>query len=367
MQIALAHEMLIKFGGAERVLSELAQMYPEAPVYTLFEDEKVVSKLAKDLDSRSESGMTNVSDLQKWYKRGVPPKFLLSKMSKAVESFNFNNYDAVISSSSAFMHGIKTPENVKHICYCHSPMRYAWDYTHQYTKKYSKLMQFLIASKLNKIRQWDYLTSNRPDVLIANSKHVQKRIKKYWRRDAQVIYPPIDVKRFTPTKNHEDYFLIVSALTPFKNIDLAIHTFNKIGRNLVIIGDGAQKKYLKSIAKDNIEFLGYQDDHTVRDYFEHCRCFIFPGEEDFGITPVEAMAAGKPVLAYGVGGVTESVQAGVSGEFFYEQTPESLEDGLARLLANEKHYEAQKIRSIAEGFDREIFQEKITSFLRQSS
>ncbi len=348
MKIALAHEMLIKFGGAERVLSELCGMYPKAPVYTLFGDGEV-----------SPSKKLHTSDLQKWYKLKVPPKFLLSKMPEAVEKWNFSKYDVVISSSSAFMHGIKTPDHVKHICYCHSPMRYAWDYTHQYTKNYSKLMKFLIASKLNKIRQWDFMTSGRPDVLIANSKHVQKRICKYWRRDCDVIYPPVDVKRFTPTDSHEDYFLIVSALTPFKRIELAIHTFNKIRRKLIIIGDGAQRKYLESIAKDNIEFLGYKDDHAVRDYYEHCRAFIFPGEEDFGITPVEAMAAGKPVLAYGVGGVTESIQAGVSGEFFYHQTPQSLEDGLARLLANEKHYDHQKIRAIAEGFDREVFQEKI--------
>jgi glycosyltransferase involved in cell wall biosynthesis len=357
MNIALAHEMLIKLGGAERVVKELSDMFPKAPIFTIFNDKKRTDEWFGDKK-------IHASKLQKWFSLGIPPKFMLSKMPKAVEQLNFSNYDVVISSSSAFMHGIKTGKNTKHICYCHSPMRYAWDYAHEYTKHYSPLMKFVIAEKLKKIRQWDFMSSDRPNVIIANSEHVKKRIEKYWRKDSIVIHPPVDVKRFTPTGHHEDYFLIVSALTPFKKIDLAIHTFNRIGRKLIIIGEGAQKKYLQSIAKDNIEFLGYKDDHTTRDYFENCRAFIFPGEEDFGITPVEAMAAGKPVLAYGVGGVTESVQPGISGEFFYRQTPESLEDGLARLLANEKNFDPQKIRKSAEKFDKGVFAEKIQKIIK---
>ena len=359
MKIALAHEMLVKLGGAERVLKSLSDLYLKAPIYTLFYDSKKTDEWFGDKKMHP-------SKLQKWFKLGIKPKFLLSKMPKAVEKWNFSNYDVVISSSSAFIHGIKTGPNTKHICFCHSPMRYAWDYTHEYTKNYSKFMQFLIARKLNKIRQWDFLTSGQPDLIIANSKHVQKRIQKYWRRDSVVVYPPVDVNRFTPQKHHEDYFLIVSALTPFKRIDLAIHTFNKIRRKLIIIGDGTQRKYLESIAHDNIEFLGYKDDHVTRDYIENCRAFIFPGEEDFGITPVEAMAAGKPVLAYGMGGVTESVQAGISGEFFYKLTPESLEDGLARLLANEKSYNPNTIRLTAEQFDEKVFAEKIQTIVQRT-
>lgn len=375
MKVAIAHEILIKLGGAERILKTLTDLYPKAPIYTLLHDAKKTNGWFPVKDGSTSGGKDkkiHPSYLQRLYKLGVKPKFLLSKMPKAVEQFDFSNYDVVISSSSAFMHGIKTRhggqagKNTKHICYCHSPMRYAWDYTHEYTKKYSKLMQFLISEKLKTIRQWDFLAADRPDVLIANSRHVQKRIKKYWRRDAQVIYPPVDVKRFTPTKHHEDYFLIVSALTSFKQIDLAIHTFNKIKRKLVIIGDGAQMNCLKSIAKSNIEFLGYKDDHVVRDYIENCRAFIFPGEEDFGITPVEAMAAGKPVLAYGVGGVLESVQTDISGEFFQYPTPESLEDGLARLLANEKNFDPHKIHSIAQQFDQSVFIEKMKKIIMDS-
>lgn len=356
-KIALVHEMLTKLGGAERVLKTLSEMYPEAPIYTLFHDAKKTNDWFGDKKIIT-------SSLQKWFKKGVKPKFLLSKIPAAIESFDFSEFDMVISSSSAFAHGIKTGKKTKHICYCHSPMRYAWDYTHEYTKHYSKTMQLLIASKLSSIRQWDYLSSDRPNIVIANSEHVKKRIQKYWRKEAKVVYPPVNTKRFTPTDHHEDYFLMVSALTPFKRLDVAIKMFNKIKRKLVIIGDGAQKKYLKSIAKENIEFLGYKDDHVVRDYLENCRAFIFPGEEDFGITPVEAMAAGKPVLAYSKGGVTESVQAGISGEFFDELNPKSMEEGLTRLLVNEKHYHADKIRKIAEQFDEQVFKKKIDQLVK---
>lgn len=358
MKIALVHEMLVKLGGGERVLKSLTNLFPKSPIYTLLHDEK---KTASWFGKKK----IHPSYLQTLYKFIRRPKFLLPKMPQAIEQFDFRKYDVVISSSSAFAHGIKTDGKTKHICYCHSPMRYAWDYTHEYTKNYSNLGRYFIAKILNPIRQWDYRASDRPDLIIANSKHVQKRIQKYWRKKATVIYPPVNVKRFEPTHNHEDYFLIVSALTPFKKIDLAIHAFNKIRRKLIIIGDGAQRKYLESIASDNIEFLGRKSDEMITEYMQNCRAFIFPGEEDFGITPVEAMAAGKPVLAYGVGGATESVQAGISGEFFYEPTPISLEDGLTRLLVNEKNYDFKKIRQIAEQFDESVFAEKMQAMIKK--
>ncbi|MBN1258545.1 glycosyltransferase [Candidatus Peregrinibacteria bacterium] len=359
MKIALAHEMLIKLGGAERVLKTLTRIFPEAPIYTLFADKAKTDKWFADKK-------IHVSRLQS-AARWLPYKFLLPKMAGAVERFDLRSYDVVISSSSAFAHGIKTGPKTKHICYCHSPMRYAWDYTHEYTEHYSAIGRFIVAKLLNPIRQWDYRRARDVDVIVANSRHVQKRIDKYWRRDATVIYPPVDVKRFTPTARHEDYFLIVSALTPFKKIDLAIQAFNRIKRKLVIVGEGAQKEALQAMAGDTIEFLGYKPDETVRTYMENCRALIFPGEEDFGITPVEAMAAGKPVLAYGVGGVTESVVAGTSGEFFSEPNPESLIQGLTRLMANEKNYDAQKIRAIAEKFDESVFKDKMLNLISSLS
>lgn len=356
MKIALVHEMLVKLGGAERVVRKLLDMYPKSPVYTLFHDKKATNEWFK-------KAKVHPSYLQRYYEIVKSPKWLLSKMSRAIEQFDLRKFDAVISSSSAFAHGIKTDE-VKHLCYCHSPMRYAWDYTHQYTKKMSAPMRFATANLLTDIRIWDFRTASRPHKIVANSKHVQRRIAKYWRQDSEVIYPPVNVKAFEPTAEHEDYFLIVSALTPFKKIDLAVNAFNKVGRKLVIIGDGVQRKMLESMAKPNIEFLGRKPDPVVSEYMQNCRALVFPGEEDFGITPVEAMAAGKPVLAYGVGGVLESVQAGKSGEFFSELTEESLLDGLLRLMMNEKHYDYKKIRKIAERFDESVFEEKIKKAIK---
>ncbi len=356
MKIALVHELLLKLGGAERVLRQLLDIYPQSPVYTLLHN----PKKTEDWFHGERIYTTN---LQKYYKILNSPKYLLPKMIKAIESFDFKNFDLVISSSSAFAHGINTKE-VKHICYCHSPMRYAWDYTHEYTKNMSFIMRYISSSLLKDIRLWDYKIANRPHKIIANSKHVQKRISKYWRQESQVIYPPVNIKSFIPSPSHEDYFLIVSALTPFKRIDLAIQAFNKIGRKLIIIGDGSQRKLLESMSESNIEFLGRKSDKVVREYMQNCRAFIFPGEEDFGITPIEAMASGKPVLAYAVGGVLESVEAGISGEFFKEATVESFLDGLMRLMLNEKKYSYKQIRKNVERFECSIFEEKIQKIIK---
>jgi glycosyltransferase involved in cell wall biosynthesis len=362
MKIAFVHDFLLRMGGAERVLKTLMDAYPEAPVYTLLYDEKVCgSAFPKD--------RVITSGLQK-FPRFLPGmhKFLFPLMPSAVEQFDLSEYDVVLSSSSAYAHGVVTNLETKHICYYHSPMRYAWDYTHQYLKEQNLgLIGELIASRLlHKVRQWDYLASDRVDIALANSRTVQNRIRKYYRREADIVYPPVNVDDFVPHAKHEEFFLIVSTLTPYKRIDLAVELFNKLGKRLVIIGDGPDRARLERMAASNIDFLGFKPDDVVREYFETCRAFIFPGEEDFGIAPIEAMACGKPVLAYRKGGLTETMIEGVTGELFDEQSLSSMEAALTQLLINEKDYDAEKIAKHAQQYSRKAFIKAIKSVIEES-
>lgn len=352
MKIALAHDFLVKLGGAERVLKVLTEMFPEAPIYTLLYDEKKVGKVFPKEKVIS-------SGLQRW-PRFIRrrQRYLLPYMPREIEKFDLSKFDLVISSNSAFAHGIVPALDTYHLCYCHSPMRYAWDWYHQYIgeQKVGPLRRLAIRYLLNKIRIWDRVAADRVDKFLANSVNVKKRIQKYYRKESELIYPPVDIDRFKVTTKHEDYFLIVSTLTPYKQIDLAVKLFNKIGRKLVIIGAGSARKDLEKMADDNIDFLGYKSDSTVKEYLQNCRALIFPGEEDFGIVPVEAMACGKPVLALAKGGALETIKPGVTGEFFYTDMLDSMEDGLARLLLNEKKYRPTLIRQQAEKFSRKKFE-----------
>jgi glycosyltransferase involved in cell wall biosynthesis len=352
MKVALVHDFLVKMGGAERLLATLAEIYPKAPIYTLLYDEKVCGAVFPPERVRT----SFLQKAPKWLRKRQ--KYLLPLMPRAVESFDLSEFDLVISSSNAFAHGVLTTASAKHICYCHSPMRYAWDYAHEYIREQhvGPLRRFAIEKIIRGIRLWDQAAADRPDYYIANSQHVAKRIAKFYRKDAAaVIYPPVETQHFKAQKDHQNYFLIVAALTPFKKIDMAVQLFNKIGKRLIVIGGGAQYEYLKSVAGSTVDILGFKDDKTVREYLQNCRAFIMANEEDFGIAPVEAMACGKPVLAYGKGGILESVIPGVTGEFFYDQTIESMEDGLGRLISNEPGYDAGKIRRHANEFSEKNF------------
>lgn len=355
MKVAIVHDFLLKLGGAERVTKVFSDMFPNAPIYTLLYDEKVVGKVFPKEKVRT-SFLQKYPDLIKKRHR-----FLTHKMPQAIEEMDLGEFDLVLSSSNAFAHGTLTNSDTKHICYCHSPMRYAWDWSNEYQKENNikGLKKIVYALLMRKLREWDRVAADRPDFYIANSAHVSKRVKKYYNMESTVLYPPVDVERFRAVKENAGYFLIISTLTPYKKIDLAVQLFNKIGRKLVIIGEGSQKKYLQEIAGDNIDFLGFKSDKDVKTYLENCRALIFPGEEDFGIVPVEAMACGKPVLAYGKGGVTETVIPGETGEFFYEPTVEAMEDGLGRLMYNERLYKPRNIRSHAMQFSREEFEKKM--------
>lgn len=359
LKVAIVAELLVKMGGAERVVKKFAEMYPDAPIYTLLYDEE---KCGKDFPA----ARIKPSFLQKF------PKFirkryrwLLALMPYAVESFDLSGYDLVISSSSAFAHGALTNSETLHVCYCHSPMRYAWDYAHEYLKEqwFNPVKRWLAEATLKKIRLWDKVAADRADFYIANSRHVQQRIAKYYRLPAEVIYPPVDVKKIKADGDSEEYFLMMTTLAAYKKVDLAINLFNKTGKKLVIVGDGAERGFLENMAGKNIEFRGRLSDEDAREVLEGCRAFIFPSEEDFGIGMVEALAAGKPVLAYRAGGAVEFIKPGVNGEFFEEQTLASMEDALGKLILHEKKYDRKAMRELAEGFSEEVFEKKIIKFI----
>lgn len=352
MRVALVHDFLVKLGGAERVLKVMSEMFPQAPIHTLLYDEARVGGVFEKSRVRP-SGLHSLPSFVQERRQ-----FLLPFMPRMIESFDFSAYDLVISSSNAYAHGIVTDLNTKHLSYCHSPMRYAWDWTHKYLEEKDTrgAKAWMARRLLHKVRLWDYYASDRPDRYLANSEHVRRRISKYYRQPAEVLYPPVDVDRFTPRAGHENFFLIVSTLSPYKRLDLAVELFTKIRKKLIIIGEGSDRARLERLAGPTIDFLGFKPDEVVREYMQNCRALIFPGEEDFGITPVEAMACGKPVLAFGRGGLLESVVEGVSGQFFFEPTLDSMEAALAQLLLNEKKYDMSKIRACAERFSRDRFE-----------
>ncbi len=361
MKVAIVHDFIFKLGGAERVVAELADMYPDAPIYTsLFDEEKC--KAWFDPQRVISSDLQN---LPLYLRRR--PQYLLKKYPQAMESFDLSEFDLVISSSGAFSHGVITPPQTKHLCYCHSPMRYAWDYTHEYLeeKKLNIVKELMIRKAVHQVRQWDRAAADRPDQYLANSKHVAKRIRKYYQQESHVLYPPVDVDRFYPFQEPGDYFLIVSALTPFKKIDLAISAFNKMGKKLIVVGGGAEEQRLRALAGPTVTVTGRVTDEEVKNYLQGCRGLIFPGEEDFGITPVEAMAAGRPVIAYRKGGVTESVVDGITGVFFEEQTVQSLEAALARFYELESSFDVDIIVERAQQFSRQQIRKGLRSHVQQ--
>ncbi len=332
MKVAIVHDFLTKLGGAENVLKVIQKIYPDAPTYTLLYDEKGTKGQFKNCQIIT-------SSLQKYPRIIRKPRFLFSKLPSAIEEFDLSDFDIVISSSNSYAHGVITPPKTFHASYCHSPMRYAWDWYHEYLSENNigfGIKGLVIRSLIHKIRVWDRVAADRVDLWIANSSNVQKRIKKYYRQDSIVIYPPVDTTNIQLSSTQpEDFYLIVSRLEPYKNIRIAVDAFNLSNQKLVIIGEGSQREELEQAAKKNIHFLGWQSDESVHTYLAKAKALIFPGEDDFGITPVESMAAGRPVIAYKKGGVIETVIAGKTGVFFDNSSSSDLAHAIAEL---EKHY-----------------------------
>ena len=362
MKIAIAHDFLNTFGGAERVALALSEVFPEAPIFTLFINQKRIGSLFKDKKIITSSLQKKLELLN------FRHKYFLSSMSQAVEEFNFSDFDVVISSSSAWMKGILTKPDTLHICYCHTPTRFLWTESGAYLKQHNLgfFRKIIVNRILSSLRIWDRLAADRVDYWLAISNVTRERIKKYYKKDAEVIYPPVDTSSFNISKTKKDFFLVVSRLSAYKMVDLAIDAFNKLGLNLVIIGDGEERKKLEKKARGNIKFLGFMNDSEILKYYKECRAFIFPTfDEDFGLTPIEAMACGKTVIAAGRGGTKETIIEGVTGEFFNKEDPDYLVGTIKLFLDKEKNYKPWEIRKQALKFDKKIFAEKIKKLVEE--
>ena len=358
MKIALAHDYLNQLGGAERVLFAMHEIYPEAPVYTLIHDRKRSRGVFEKLNIKTSFLQKMPGGLRhmRWYLPWMPAAF---------ESLDLTGYDVVLSDASAFAKGAIVGSSSLHICYCHTPTRYLWSDTHQYISelKQSQIVKKILPLVLNKLRTWDYQAAQRVDVFIANSCNVQKRIKKYYGRESNVIYPPIDVENFKIADELGNYFLIGGRLVSYKRFDLAIRAFNKLGIPLKVFGVGPEEEKLKKMAKDNIEFLGQVSDSKKAELYSMALGFINPHEEDFGITAVESMASGRPVIAYKKGGSTETVVEGKTGIFFDEQEWEALADAVIRF--DYKKFNPVKIQEHALGFSKDRFKREMREFVEK--
>lgn len=359
MKIAIVHDYLNQYGGAERVVEVLHEVFPEAPIYTSIYLPHNMPDSFKKMDIRT-SFMQKLPFLHKHFK-----KYLLL-YPKAIESFDLNEYDVVLSSSSAFAKGAIKGTETCHICYCYAPMRFVWNYEEYVAREnFGKSIRKILPLAIQKLRKWDETTVNRVDYYIAISENIRKRINQWYHREAEVIYPPVNTEIFQPSKEIGNYFLVVSRLNSYKRIDLVIQVFNELKFPLRIIGDGPHRSGLEKMAHQNINFLGKVSDEKLAENYSKCKALIFPSAEDFGIAPLEAQASGRPVIAYAAGGALETVVDGVTGIFFKEQTVESLIEAVKRFEEIKNIFNSKRIRENALRFDKEIFKKKIKSFIEE--
>ena len=368
MKIALVHDWINDLSGAERVLIELHKIFPEAPIYTLFQNKKFTKQYLPKAEIRP-SFLQKIPGITRNY------KYFFFLMPTAIESFDLSDFDIVISSSAIFSKGLVIKPRTKHICYCYSPTRQLWDLNVELIGNWKLEIGNSVAKHL--LRLWDRQASDRVDEFVAISEHVRQRIKKYYRREAKVIYPPVSInskpqilnskqtQNPKPKIQNRDYYLIISRLYKHKNIDIAIEAFAKLNLPLVVIGTGPEYKKLKSKIENLklIRLLGFISDQELPYYYQNCWAFVMPQEEDFGITPVEAMSYGKPVLALRKGGATETIVEGKTGEFFDDPIPEALADGVRRLNDNYTSYSPEFIKSHAMNFSEERFKKGILNVL----
>lgn len=358
MKIALVHDYLAQDGGAERVLKAFHEIWPEAPIFVLFNKKGGVA------------GFEN-ADIRESFLRFLPwgrtrYHWYLPWMPLATERHNLDEFDVVLSNTSAFAKGVLTRPSTLHISYCHTPTRYLWTDTHEYIAelKYNRIIKAFLPRLMHRMRMWDKASVDRVDQFLANSKTIKHRIQKYYRHTSDVIYPPVDTDNFSISPKRKEYFVTGGRLAAYKRFDLVVQVFNRLGWPLKIYGSGPKWwSDIQASAKSNIEFLGRVDEATKTELLANAKAFIHPQLEDFGITPVEAMAAGTPVIAYGVGGATESVVHGKTGVFFYDQTWESLLDTLLKF--DEHTWNPHAIREHSLQFSTERFKREIKHYVEE--
>ncbi|KHE67414.1 glycosyltransferase family 4 protein [Halobacillus sp. BBL2006] len=368
MKVAIIHDWLVTYAGAEKVLEEILNVFPEADVFS------IVDFIEEDKRQFLKNKTVNTSFIQKLPFSKKKYRNYLPIMPHAVEQLDVSHYDVIISSSHAVAKGVITGPDQLHISYVHSPIRYAWDLQHQYLRETGLdkgFKGFLTRLILHKIRNWDYRTSNGVDYFLSNSNFISRRIWKVYRRDATTIYPPVDVSSFSLHQKKKEFYLTASRMVPYKKMDVIAKAFSQMPeKELVVIGDGPDFQKIKSNSNVNVRLLGYQDSETLVEYMQNAKAFVFAAEEDFGITPVEAQACGTPIIAYGKGGSKETVRGygeaeSPTGVFFNEQTPESIIEAIKHFEDVKENILPNYCRKNAERFDPENFKKELREFVEE--
>ncbi|MCI0599708.1 MAG: glycosyltransferase [Beijerinckiaceae bacterium] len=356
MRVAIVHYWLVSMRGGEKVLESICKLFPEADIFTHVYDPAAVSETIR----RHEVHTTFINSLpfaRRYYKKYLP------LMPIALEQIDLRGYDLVISSESGPAKGVIPPASSIHICYCHSPMRYTWNMFHDYRGRAGLLTKLVMPPLAHYLRSWDVIASTRVDHFVANSKTVAARIAKYHRREAKVIHPPVDVDLFdsVPATDVEEYYLLAGELVAYKRPELAVEAFNSVRRRLIVIGGGEMLTQIRKMAGPTVTVLGSQPFEVLRHHYARCRALIFPGEEDFGIVPVEVMASGRPVIAYRRGGLTETVIEGISGLFFEDQSVAAIERAIHKF--EQMHFDQKTIKAQAQKFRSDRFASEFTAIV----